>query len=684
MRRCRRVVALALAIASAAIPVSAAGAAPPEPGVPLPIAPGVPSNGRAWELVTPADSMASLVFTPLAFSRSGDRVAYWSLGPLPGTAYGQDVRNIAVRGPAGWVNTPLGLPRPQERQESSWVFAYDDDASSSLWMGSPPGKDGWQTRFLYRRDAFGAFDPVADIGGNGDVVGASADLKRVFVRSSNHLVPADAARPDGLTSMYVVDGTTVRLVEADGAPLLSTCGSNLPGWDAVSDDGRRAVFTGGYSCQSPPLYLWDDGIVTEISASQCSLPECGPQAGATFVGMTPSGSSIFMVTTVRLTADDLSPEQDLYRYDTASGELELISGAIDGDNVVAPGNPVRVSADGSRFFFEGYTDDGAFLFLSDQRGVRAVAPAPGPFTQMSGNARYLAFITLAQLSAADTDERPDVYRYDAETGASDLVSSGGAANDGEFFALELGRTNEVPGDIPKSLDHRVISDDGSRIFFWTAEQLLPEDLNEVIDIYEWHEGSLGLVSSGAAKATKSVFYGATPDGSSALLETSDTLLPLDRDNGQPDYYVARLGGGFPEGAAPPACAGSSCQRASGGPAQRPRAASAEAGARIGLRLPGPAARRRIAASGWITLLAEAPQPGQLTATARARVGKRLRTVAGTVTEVAQPGPVRLRMRLSKPARQVLAAGDDLRLRLRLRLAGLAEPRRAGFELRAPR
>ena len=35
---------------------------------------------------------------------------------------------------------------------------------------------------------------------------------------------------------------------------------------------------------------------------------------------------------------------------------------------------------------------------------------------------------------------------------------------------------------------RAISDDGSYVFFDTADALVPTDINERIDVYEWHEG----------------------------------------------------------------------------------------------------------------------------------------------------------------------------------------------------
>ena len=106
--------------------------------------------------------------------------------------------------------------------------------------------------------------------------------------------------------------------------------------------------------------------------------------------------------------------------------------------------------------------------------------------------------------------------------------------------------------------------------------------------------------------------------------------------------------------------------------------------RIELHRLGAKARRRIAATGTIELLAEVPRAGRFAATASARIGRRERTIAATGLDVADAGPVRLSMPLSKAARQRLTAGQTLRVRLVLRLAQLRPSEEVRFELKGTR
>ena len=42
-----------------------------------------------------------------------------------------------------------------------------------------------------------------------------------------------------------------------------------------------------------PLYLRTGGHTAESSASQCTLADCGPEASAEYLGVSPDGSTVF-------------------------------------------------------------------------------------------------------------------------------------------------------------------------------------------------------------------------------------------------------------------------------------------------------------------------------------------------------------------------------------------------------
>lgn len=116
----------------------------------------------------------------------------------------------------------------------------------------------------------------------------------------------------------------------------------------------------------------------------------------------------------------------------------------------------------------------------------------------------------------------------------------------------------------------VMSDDGQRAFFAAKDALVPEDTNELQDVYEWHDGTVSLVSTGTA--TKDVrLLGASHSGDDVFFTTNQRLVGWDTDENV-DVYDARVGGGFPEPPHPDAiCEGEECR---GAPTSAPPVTSA--------------------------------------------------------------------------------------------------------------
>jgi hypothetical protein len=114
-----------------------------------------------------------------------------------------------------------------------------------------------------------------------------------------------------------------------------------------------------------------------------------------------------------------------------------------------------------------------------------------------------------------------------------------------------------PKDVTLPLP-RVVTEDG-KVFFNSTEQLtpeapLPESESEYSlqkNVYEYENGRIYLISP------KAKLVGLTPSGNDVFFDTSIQLLPQDGD-GTVDVYDARVNGGFP-GLAAPSCSGTSCQ-----------------------------------------------------------------------------------------------------------------------------
>jgi hypothetical protein len=113
---------------------------------------------------------------------------------------------------------------------------------------------------------------------------------------------------------------------------------------------------------------------------------------------------------------------------------------------------------------------------------------------------------------------------------------------------------------------RVLSDDGSRLFFNSFDALVLEDTNGAQDVYQWEEqgtggcekaeGCISLISTGQSPQ-KSEFIDASADGEDVFIRTKSSIDP--DDPGLYDLYDARVGGGYPIPTEPPPCVGDACQ-----------------------------------------------------------------------------------------------------------------------------
>jgi hypothetical protein len=666
--RARGVAAVACVAAAATL----LGAAPASATTLDPVAAGVPGNGRAWELVTPAEPVSARL-TPaiwgiteeplLGISPSGDRIAYKAAGALPDASFGSIISfNLAERGVDGWANRSLPVPRPETSNLVMTNFglegpgAFDTELTKAVWFNSLDGEG------LEYAMAFGSpgppYTPLTDLGHECVAKGASADLGRVFFYCTTHLTPADSGRTSG-SSVYEFDGSGFHLLEerADGS-LIGACGS-MP--EGASLDREEFFFSAKPGCgPTRHIYLRADGRSTDASASQCTLADCGPEAEPTYLGVSSNDSAVFFSSTQRLTDADNEGKPMVYRYDVASGTLSQLFQQPPGAAATSFGEYFHLlhsSADGSSayFFAQGQllpgdgSESGWNLYRADGSDLHFIAPDEDDVALVSADGRYAVFSTPASLGPADTDSSVDVYRYDADTGKSVLISAGG----GGGSDATLPRTSKV-------------LDDDRRVVFSTGEPLLPQDRNDEEDVYEWAEGGgLSLISAGAP-GLAAKFAGVTPDAGTVFFLTAATLLPRDRDGGEFDIYAARIGGGQPEPPEPGtgACSGSGCGEGSAGSPSRPPVARPDRGPRLELGPIGAAARRQLARTGATTLLVEAPAAGRLTVVGRAR-GNRLLAAGSAPVESA--GPLQVQLRLRPSARRALARGNRIPMRLFLAL-----------------
>ena len=380
---------------------------------------------------------------------------------------------------------------------------------------------------------------------------------------------------------------------ADDSRIFFTDGQRLTANSAVEEEGVPDL----YMCQIEEKEGRLACALTDITANRLDPAEPANVLGD-LVGAASDGSSVYFVAQGELAAgegavhgnckagntdDEGSGLCNLYRYDVATGATHLVA--------------ILSGADKNAW--------SEFAKLDLGQLVARVSP----------NGRYLAFMSERSLTGYDnrdvvSGERDrEVYLYDAaaEGGRGKLVCAScnptGARPDGivgeaqatlvdqpniwngAAFAASIPGWTRVSGNIAL-YQSRYLSDSG-RLFFDSADALVPSDTNGTEDVYQFEfpqgpgqpasdacstysstyssrsDGCVSLISSGTSPE-ESAFLDASESGDDVFFLTASRLVSRDVDTAL-DVYDARVDGGEPEQVNPPACEGDACQSPASAP-----------------------------------------------------------------------------------------------------------------------
>jgi hypothetical protein len=680
-------------------------------------------DGRAYEMVSPVDKNGADTLgylTDVRSSDSGDRVTFASFAAFADSAgIRVSQQYLGSRSENGWSTSAL-LPAQDQGPNFSIslpsVLGYSHDLSQvALRASDPAPAPGAEpgTVNLYTRDSnSGSYSLLTPAGAaNTNSIAfdyASKDFSHVLFETGAKLTadaPIDNPAADTLepTNLYEhVDGQ-VRLVgilpndtpapSGARAGIVFDNGGNLAGGSlngfysmhAISDDGSRIFWTDLATFQ---LYARLDGTQTvHVSASQRSAPDPHGTQDAIFADATPSGSKVFFISAEKLTDDSTaSPgglgQGDLYSYDVGTGQLTDLN--------AVPGKVARVvgflgaSTDGASVYFAASGDplaDGAAPATTNvyhwQSGVLSYVATLASFgdqvnwttnplggtkaARVSSNGRYLLFSSNESLTSYDNLGHVEFYRYDAVSHQLACVScnpSGSPATadvtPGEGAPNGVGSTSAAP------FLTNIMSADGRRVFFQTGDSLLRSDTNGHVDVYEWEEGQLHLISTGQS-ASDSYLSDASASGDDAFFVTRQALAPRDQDNNV-DLYDARVGGGFASQNLPPACSGDDCHGQSRQPPLAPTAGSVTfVGPGNAAATPRVVTRVKISKKSLrgstLVLSVTVPAKGRISAR-----GSGLETVS---RRVSRSGTYTVKLRLTAKARKVLKHNHKLKLTVRV-------------------
>lgn len=192
------------------------------------------------------------------------------------------------------------------------------------------------------------------------------------------------------------------------------------------------------------IYLRDRVAQTTTLVSR-GLDGSGSETGSHAPQISADGRYVVFVSGDALVAHDLNASDDVYRYDHASGALEVVSVSVAGEVGNRASDDPRISADGryvafrtqATNLFTGDTNGDDDIVLRDTVGnvnVNAsIAPGGGQFGGLhalaSGNAvsadgRYVLFNTDVPVESADPNAAVDGFRFDRVTQQSLWVTRG--------------------------------------------------------------------------------------------------------------------------------------------------------------------------------------------------------------------------------------------------------------------
>ncbi len=357
---------------------------------------------------------------------------------------------------------------------------------------------------------------------------------------------------------------------------------------AVSTDGSHILMSTKAGGETQRLYMSVDGV----HHYNVSVGTDGLAHPVTYAGMTADGSTVYFTSVDQLSDQDTDSSADLYMWNEASpGEVTpLTTGNSDGcgaswtagcgakpiltefksDNAVS-------SRSGDVYFLSpellvsgSGTPGQRNLYGYSGGEVHFVVTLPGDADvnriQVTPEGDHLAFVTTAALTAQPTDGHREMYTYDPATE--------------EIKCVSCIPSGTVPSyDVEASKNGLFMSDDG-RTFFSTADALVAQDADGVIDSYEFVLNRPQLLTSGTAeRGEETGFVGVSSNGVDAYFLTRETFVGQDEVGPFLKFYDARVGGGIPfDPPAAPCEAADECHGpASGPPAQLPSGTSSPLG-----------------------------------------------------------------------------------------------------------
>jgi hypothetical protein len=337
---------------------------------------------------------------------------------------------------------------------------------------------------------------------------------------------------------------------------------------AMSADGKFVLFS-----NEEKLYLRiNDERTVQVDQSQAQVPDPNPRQPSIPLGVTRNGATVLFTSYSELTDDANTGESggvptdagaNLYSFDTRTGELTDLTVATKPEDAAAgaaiqfiplafDGAPIaEANPEGNYLYFvakgnlaPGGVSGRESLYVWHEGSIEFIAPAAGlvasreslPF-HMSSDGSHVAFATTESLTGYNNS--------DAKTGAPDAeifvwsrhtgLECASCRPDGSRPTAESSLPSTGAAD-----PSRVLSDDGARVFFTSADAIVPSAAGGQTKVFEYANHKPSLISPPQASAG---YLDASASGDDVFFESFAAPVP-NPNAGDPEVYDARVRGGF--------------------------------------------------------------------------------------------------------------------------------------------
>jgi hypothetical protein len=333
--------------------------------------------------------------------------------------------------------------------------------------------------------------------------------------SLSHVISADGSKifwtdeSEGHHNLYVrEDGThTLQIDEAVGG------GGEF---QTASGDGSKVIFT-----KEGGLYQFDTDSKTTSALATGVLG---------VLGASNDGSYVYFVSTEALVEGAVAGKPNLYL--SHEGGLQFIATLTFADNET-PNlyGTLRSYGDWYRTF-------------------------AGRTSEVSPNGRYVAFMAKEELTGYDNHDKNvgrtdyEVFLYDAET--HELICPSCNTDGSQPTSHTL-----LPAPLNGTYQQHYLNDKG-QLFFSTEDSIIPQDINNSSDVYEYEDGKVYLLSPGNSSDDTAVFGDASESGNDVFFTTQQQLVPGDLGE-ITDLYDARVYGNEEVVSTHPSCSDEACR-----------------------------------------------------------------------------------------------------------------------------